>query len=783
MRPLNPYISGNPIAGEQGFFGREDILRQVERTLAAPGQNAVVLFGQRRIGKTSVLLQLQRRLASEQFTAVYQDLMDKATRPMGEVLRDLARSIALELGLDEPKQTFDDEGRAFQREFLPQAYAALPSPEHHLVLLFDEFDVLDVLQRERLPGNAAAKQLFQTLRHWLLEEPRLEFAFALGRDPKDLENPDFLATFKVAQKLRISVLEREATRQLITAPANVIRYTGSAVERLYTLTNGHPYFTQLLCQLVFDELSATSSPSPVTVDETLVDKIVPLAFQVGDNVFAWIWDGLPPAERIIAAALAELLPDDSAVASRAEILNTLQTRRVRVITRELETSPEKLVERQLLHRTGEETYRFLVPMLRRWIRDHKPLSLAQDELDRINPRADRYYRLGQEELGDGKPEIAAGNFLSALRVNPEHLQARLDLAETYLEVGKLDQAVETYDEAFKRDDTRSRAGLVKALWARVAAASSEQDALADVERILELQPTNQAALERRAQLHDALKTKLSDWARAAEQATLQQDWAKVQELALKFKEADPQGQNQQSSRITHLAEVARLGAEADNLLEGSKWKKAISLFEEIVRQEPSMRSALALARRKRRTALWRLTGFICLLPGVCGLIGGIAGDWVYPRFSSLFLESRWYAVGMLALIFGLAGLWSASSLIAEDATSQNEFPDGGLSDYLGSLSSPLVSILSLLAYFFRSTELWSALPERLSSSYLFMSLILSLILLFFPGACALLVILAWTASLNQPLTMNFSSLTLCLGTMGVLSVGVMIYIVRRLKQL
>ena len=46
QRPLNPYIAGNAIAGEFGFFGREDIFQLVEEELA-PGshQNAVALSG------------------------------------------------------------------------------------------------------------------------------------------------------------------------------------------------------------------------------------------------------------------------------------------------------------------------------------------------------------------------------------------------------------------------------------------------------------------------------------------------------------------------------------------------------------------------------------------------------------------------------------------------------------------------------------------------------------------------------------------------------------------
>ena len=62
MRAVNPYIVGNPIKEQSGFFGRQDIFREVMQILRQPGSNAIVLYGQRRIGKTSVLLQLEKQL-------------------------------------------------------------------------------------------------------------------------------------------------------------------------------------------------------------------------------------------------------------------------------------------------------------------------------------------------------------------------------------------------------------------------------------------------------------------------------------------------------------------------------------------------------------------------------------------------------------------------------------------------------------------------------------------------------------------------------------------------
>ena len=60
---LNPYIAGNPVTGQQMFFGREDVFSFVSGALTGQHRdNAIVLYGQRRTGKTSVLYQMGARL-------------------------------------------------------------------------------------------------------------------------------------------------------------------------------------------------------------------------------------------------------------------------------------------------------------------------------------------------------------------------------------------------------------------------------------------------------------------------------------------------------------------------------------------------------------------------------------------------------------------------------------------------------------------------------------------------------------------------------------------------
>ena len=75
-RHFNPYIAGSPIRTSDMFFGREKLLRDLEASLA---HNSMMLYGERRIGKTSLLYRLLEDLTHLQdkkfrFFPVFVDL-------------------------------------------------------------------------------------------------------------------------------------------------------------------------------------------------------------------------------------------------------------------------------------------------------------------------------------------------------------------------------------------------------------------------------------------------------------------------------------------------------------------------------------------------------------------------------------------------------------------------------------------------------------------------------------------------------------------------------------
>ena len=58
----NPYIAGNPVTGDL-FVGRKDIFRRLEELWRKSGQcESVVIYGHRRMGKSSIFEKFRREI-------------------------------------------------------------------------------------------------------------------------------------------------------------------------------------------------------------------------------------------------------------------------------------------------------------------------------------------------------------------------------------------------------------------------------------------------------------------------------------------------------------------------------------------------------------------------------------------------------------------------------------------------------------------------------------------------------------------------------------------------
>jgi tetratricopeptide (TPR) repeat protein/photosystem II stability/assembly factor-like uncharacterized protein len=451
----NPYIVGPPIAGDVGFYGREDIFRFVRDTFSSPAQNVIVLYGQRRIGKTSILYQLQKPSnLPPDFHPVYFDLEGLARWHLDEVLYRLAQKIARSLNIPIPSQSEFKigDGDYFYDQFLPQIYEALG--EKRLLLLFDEFEILS----EEPRNDVAIETFFPYLQKRIMSEQRLAFIFIVGRRLDELSD-EFRSTFKAALTRSVSFLREEDARRLITEPASgIVEYDEKAVERIISLTGCHPYLTQLVCYVLVDYLTKRDK-SRATADD--VEAVIDDVIESGKGGLTWLWDGLPRAERFFLSAVAHVT-DEGGMATQEEIRDILQRHRVQLLGPELTRAPDTLITKWGWLKPTKDGYKFVVELLRRWIIKEHSLEEAKRELELVSPRASLLYEAARSAHLDNDLDAAIRYYREALAINPYHSGAHLGLAQVLFEQGRAVEAITEYEKVYSLDEASARDGLVKA---------------------------------------------------------------------------------------------------------------------------------------------------------------------------------------------------------------------------------------------------------------------------------------------------------------------------------
>lgn len=185
----NPYIAGASVGRTKVFVGREDIVERIKNILRNPDRNMLWLYGQRRVGKTSILEYLEEQLAlGDSYSPVYFTLQGKPDSLDG-VLQELAYTIVRKVDLPNLNPRLGlDPVESFAETWLPDILSRLPL-ESSLVLLLDEFDVLAhpgrkyVSNSNRMPASYLFKYL-KDLNESCCE--KLQFVFVIGRHKEDL---------------------------------------------------------------------------------------------------------------------------------------------------------------------------------------------------------------------------------------------------------------------------------------------------------------------------------------------------------------------------------------------------------------------------------------------------------------------------------------------------------------------------------------------------------------------------------------------------------------------
>ncbi|NEO43411.1 MAG: ABC transporter substrate-binding protein [Moorea sp. SIO4A3] len=456
----NPYIIGNLIDDPNKFFGRDSLFRFIEDNLNNR-EKVILLHGQRRIGKSSVLEQIPHKLAKHQFLFVKFDLHSYVHKTLSCLLHDLAQDISEHLvddfGLDPDHLTIPSEQELntdqaiFSNQVLPKVYQILNGKK--LVLLLDEFDVLS---DENF--SSAEQNFFPYLADLIKQQKQLFVIAVVGRNLDDL--PTLLQVFGSPPYQEIGLLDEVSTKRLITKPAEgVLTYESQAIKAIYHLSAGHPYFTQVLCFTLFSEARENSK---WRISESDVESIVNQAIENAQGGLAWLWDGLPIPERVVFSAVAEAhkraISQDQPVPEHP--LSFLKRYGVSQ-TNSLYQAAKRLKKYGFVDHTECSVK---VPLVRHWLVQYHPLqqeilplnTLDQDQTDPIYQLATTRYQQGQIQTGLLLYE-------EVLQVNPNHFNTLLALAEGYLQAENFTKAVELYRRVYPVKPVQSKEWFLRSL--------------------------------------------------------------------------------------------------------------------------------------------------------------------------------------------------------------------------------------------------------------------------------------------------------------------------------
>jgi len=257
-RGFNPFVSGEPVRREDMFFGRYELLQRIVDTLH---NNSIMIHGERRIGKTTLLYQLASRLREVDdvdywFIPLYVDLEGTTEESffhflMEEILNGVLMlpesSLELQANLTELLyyHTSDPDytDREFSRDLRDlierlQSYGEKRHPlkQMRIILLLDEMDVMSGYTRivqQRL------RRIF--MRDFAATLGAVVAGIQISKAWDRIESP----WYNLFNEIELQPFTREQAVELLTEPIRgYYDYEPAALEYILEQSGGKPYRLQ-----------------------------------------------------------------------------------------------------------------------------------------------------------------------------------------------------------------------------------------------------------------------------------------------------------------------------------------------------------------------------------------------------------------------------------------------------------------------------------------------------------------------------------------------------------
>ena len=363
----NPYVTGNPVTGKI-FVGREDIIRKIESLHKSKFPPSTVIYGHRRMGKSSILLNLQEKIDSETTVINFNMQVVGWVKNTGTLFYKLATRLYKSLEeenlkkLDLPiKKIFIDDPYDTFFLFL-QEFNKYRNGQRFIIAI-DEFEIIE----RQIKNQILEPEILEYCRGLLQTYSWLIFAFAGLHTLEEMTRDYWDPLFASVTPIPVSFLSHKAARRLITQPTEEFElyYDPEAIEEIINLTNGQPYLIQLICSNLVDLFNSENLTNDSKMSRcfsiTDIDRILndPQFNDNGDGYFSGVWGQAELTEPAGQQKIMQVLINGGLSINQISELTGLSKIEA---TKAINTLQSHDVVRQ-----DDTQYIYCVELMRRWV--------------------------------------------------------------------------------------------------------------------------------------------------------------------------------------------------------------------------------------------------------------------------------------------------------------------------------------------------------------------------------------------------------------------------------
>jgi tetratricopeptide (TPR) repeat protein len=394
--PYATYAKGGTVENREMFYGRDELITNIANSIrsARSESKAVIIYGQKRAGKSSILYHLRQALASDPDLLILDvdnigSLLDVRSAPflhqiLWRILRKLQWAIEDEVderGRSQLEVSFPDDTKFYQHpspmtlfdetfEMFKRASARAEDWHNaRLVVVIDEFSYI----YNHIMSGRISVEFMQIWKAFL--QRNLFNAVMVGQDVMPRFRQRFPNEFGTSQDVRVTYLKQQDAVKLIDDPLRIggkhgeSRFREKAIERIYDLSAGSPFYIQIICDRLVDYMNMHHARLVTEADvEQVKNELVRGTNRLGWDDFDNLMSSGDTSDEAISVEDAKKVLTAIAINTRLGVCDRESViSAVSGTKASIDDILDDLVKRDVIELQQRRNYRIQVELFKEWL--------------------------------------------------------------------------------------------------------------------------------------------------------------------------------------------------------------------------------------------------------------------------------------------------------------------------------------------------------------------------------------------------------------------------------